>query len=327
MTDLGMSLAGSPAGQKLKSYWNRPGGKFGTIVGLGLLGWIGWKVVPILTTIVWNYVNFGIAAAIALALTYALSHRSLRLSFFYLYEILMKKLVGVVITLDPFIIAADYIKDMVKDRAKLFAKLSDLEGQKESADNTSKEWERERAAETNIALRAREQGNIMAAENAERQVGRLTEFITNFAPLRNDLTKLSLRLQDIYNKSKYTIEDAEKELDAKKRYYNAMTTGRNAVFSALRIFEGDPQKKLLVAQSMDYLKDDLAAKRADMRLAMRVVDDFVEKIDLTNATYEAEGIKQIEQLAQDQNFKLNLTGTPTARPVVQAPAQYADLLE
>lgn len=316
-------------GQKLKSYWNRPGGKFGTVVGLAALGWIGWKVVPILTTIVWNYVNFGIAAATALVLTYALSHRTLRLSLFYAYEILMKKLAGVVIQMDPFVISEDLIESMHKDREKLLRKTVELEGQKESANATIKGWEKERAAEANVALRAREAGNALAAGNAERQVGRLTGFIENFKPLRNDLEKLSTKLQQIYDRSFYTIEDAEKQLQSQRAYYNAMTTGRNAIFSALQIFKGDPEKKLLAQQSMDFLKEDLALKRADIRLAMKTTDEFVNKIDLTNATYEAQGIEVIEQLAMAENFQLNTTGSGRGvAPVIKAPAnEYADLLK
>jgi hypothetical protein len=32
--------------QQLKSYWNRPGGKFGVLAGLGILAAIGYYVLP-----------------------------------------------------------------------------------------------------------------------------------------------------------------------------------------------------------------------------------------------------------------------------------------
>ena len=117
--------------QKLKSYWERPGGKFGVLIGIGLLGAIAYYVLPILTIIVWNTTNFGIALASLGVFLYCITHRKLRLSFYYFYEILMKKLVGIVIELDPFIIAEDYIKDMEKQREKLYEQSIEVDAQKE----------------------------------------------------------------------------------------------------------------------------------------------------------------------------------------------------
>ena len=49
--------------EKLKSYWSRPGGKFGTVIGiLGVIA-VGYFVLPILTSVVWNTINFALACA------------------------------------------------------------------------------------------------------------------------------------------------------------------------------------------------------------------------------------------------------------------------
>src|SRR5687768_17108166 len=119
------------SGQKLKSYWNRPGGKFGIFIGLGLLVLAGYYVIPVLTKVVWNTLNFGIALVCLGVFLYCVTHRKLRLSLFYLYEWLMKKLVGVVIELDPFLIAEDYIEDMEEQREKLYKQSIDVDAQKE----------------------------------------------------------------------------------------------------------------------------------------------------------------------------------------------------
>ena len=36
---------GDSKDNKIKSYWNRPGGKIGTILGLGILGTIGYFLI------------------------------------------------------------------------------------------------------------------------------------------------------------------------------------------------------------------------------------------------------------------------------------------
>ena len=113
--------------QKLKSYWNRPGGKFGILVALGLLGWAGWALLPIFTVIVWNTINFGIAIGCLALFLFLVTNKKLRLSAFYLWEILMRKLVGIVIELDPFVIADDDIKDMSSQREKLLEQATNVD--------------------------------------------------------------------------------------------------------------------------------------------------------------------------------------------------------
>ena len=71
--------------QKLKSYWDRPGGKVGVILGLGIIALVGYYVLPILSTIVWNTLNFGIALVSLGVFLYCVTHRKLRLAFFYFY--------------------------------------------------------------------------------------------------------------------------------------------------------------------------------------------------------------------------------------------------
>lgn len=316
--------------EKLKSYWNRPGGKFGTIALIGLLGAAGFYLIPILTTIVWNLVNFGIACACAAVLTYCLSHRTLRLSAFYFYEILMKGLVGLVWKIDPFVIADDLIKDMKKDREKLRTQLIDIDGEKERIAMKIAEKERDMQKQINQAKVQREQGNTMGVGNSMRQESRLRDFIRQLTPIKDSLEKVGNHLKKVYDSSKYLIEDAENELEIKKDLYVSVTKGNNGLQRALRLLDGDPEKKLLAAQSMEYLKNDIAGKVANIKLAMHTTSEFVAKIDLENATYEMEGLARLEQLTIDENFRL----TPgaemvpaTARTVV-TPVQsaYKDLI-
>ena len=72
--DTNVFPSASGAEQKMKSYWNRPGGKIGTILGLGILGVAGYFLVPILVAITWNFVNLAIALAVAFALFMFLSN-------------------------------------------------------------------------------------------------------------------------------------------------------------------------------------------------------------------------------------------------------------
>jgi phosphate uptake regulator len=292
-------------GQQLKAYWKRPGGKFGTLAGVGLLVTAGYYVLPILTSVVWNTFNFGMALAALGIFLYAVTHRKLRLGLFYFYEILMKKLVGVVIELDPFIVAEDYIDDMMDEREKLYKQATDVDTQKEKIHLKIKEKEVEISKLMSKAHAAKERGMMQELGNTTRQIGRLKEYILQLTPIHENLTRIGDYLTNIHKNSAYLIEDARNELELKKDLFKSVTSGNRALTSALKIFKGDPEKKLLVEQSMEFLKEDIASKLANMKKAISYSSDFMKSIDLDNATYEKEGLRMLDQFNIDNAFTLS----------------------
>lgn len=289
---------------KLKSYWDRPGGKFGMLIGIGLIGLIGYYVMPILSAIVWNTLNFSIGLVCLGIFLYCVTHRKLRLSLFYLYEIIMKKLVGIVIELDPFIIAEDYINDMEEQRETLYKQSVEVDGQKEKIQMKILEKEKEMNKMMARAQAAKDNQMLPELGNATRQIARINEYIKQLAPIRDSLAKIGDYLTKVHKNSGYLIEDARNELDLKKDLYKSVTSGNQALSSALKIFKGDPEKKLMVEQSMEYLKDDIANKLANMKKAISYSTDFMRSIDLDNATYEVQGLKMLETFDSDKELKL-----------------------
>ncbi len=310
--------------QELKSYWSRPGGKFGIIIGLGILVLIGYFVLPILTSIVWNTLNFGIALVCLAIFLYCVTNRKLRLSLFYFYEILMKKLVGIVIELDPFIIAEDYLGDMEEQREKLYKQSIDVDGQKEKINLKIKEKKDEINKLMSKAQVAKEKNMAPELGNATRQIGRLNEYIAQLTPIHENLSRIGDYLTKIHKNSAYLIEDAKNELELKKDLYKSVTSGNQALSSALKIFKGDPEKKLLVEQSMEFLKEDIAGKLASMKKAISYSADFMQSIDLDNATYEKEGLKLLENDNSESTYKL---ASSSLQSNVSSPNNYNDLLK
>ena len=75
---------------------------------------------------------------------------------------------------------------------------------------------------------------------------------------------------------------------------------------------------------MEFLKEDIAGKLANMKKAISYSADFMQSIDLDNATYEKEGLKLLESVNPESGYKLNASTSQT----VNAPVtNYNDLLK
>ena len=64
----------------------------------------------------------------------------------------------------------------------------------------------------------------------------------------------------------------------KKDLYKSVTSGNKALSSAMKIFNGDPEKKMLVEQSMEFLKEDIAGKLANMKKAISYSTPYGAKV-------------------------------------------------
>ena len=297
-----------------KSYWSKPEGKIGTIFGLLALGAIGYYLLPILTTIVWNTVNFGIALVVAFLLYYVfVADKRIFLVLKSLYDLFIKSTFGLIFKLDPFLIAEDYILDIEKERDNLYIKIAEVDGQKESLNLKINEKEKEKKKQPDIAAAAQQKNMPMELANATRQISRLDNYIQQITPIKQNLENIGNYLTAVHKNSKYMLEDMKNDLALKKDLYKSVTSGNNALKSALAIFNGDPQKKMLAEQSMEYLKDDIAGKLASMKKAISYSSDFMKSIDLENASFEAEGLRMLEEY-RPEIFTFNPNQDPVILP-------------
>jgi hypothetical protein len=89
---------------------------------------------------------------------------------------------------------------------------------------------------------------------------------------------------------------------------------------------------MMVEQSMEYLKEDIAKKLGSMKKAISYSSDFMKSIDLENATYEVEGLKLLESFDPDTELRLVSSTAPKLPATRPAPgkvdtAYYDDLLK
>ena len=279
-----------------KSYWSKPEGKIGTIFGLLLFGFIGYKVLPYVTTILENWVHFAITLGIAAALFYILVvDRRIYLFLKYIYDWFIKNAFGLVFRLDPFLIAEDYINDIRQERANLEEQIKVVSGQKEETKRTIEDNKREMTSQLNIASAALKKNMPGEMGVATAQAKRLELFVNRLSPIMENLEKIEIYLEAVHTNSGYMLQDMENELNIKKAEYKAVTKGNNALKTAMAAMKGNPDKRQRMEDSMDFLKDDMANKLANMKYAIKQSSTVMKTIDLTQGTMEAEGLKMLQE--------------------------------
>ena len=295
-----------PGDQKLKSYWNRPGGPVKVIAAVAGLGAVGYWALPFLTAIVWNTINFGIACGAGFLFFLLVTNKPLRLRIQAIWDILMKYTLGLIIQWDPFILAEDQILDMKKQREKVNDLLTDEVGkEKQRIQMTMAEKQKElMKCKNTVDAGKGKTGYEGIVGNAANQAQRCDEFIKALTPIYEDLCKTYNYLSTIYEKSAYMILDAEQELETKKQLFRAVTAGSKALNAAVKLFKGDPEKQLMAEQAMSMLKDDIAQKVSRMKRAISCTSEYMKSIDLETASAQQGGMKFLENFDPEKEFKL-----------------------
>jgi hypothetical protein len=288
-----------------KSYWDRPDGKVGIIAGVCLLGYAGLKLLPILTAIVWNTINFGIALGVGFALFMIVSNKKFRLSMGYLYQLFFKKLTGFVIELDPFIIAETYIQNMIKEQVNLKNKLSELLGQREDlskAINDNKtELDRNQAR-----YKVGEKNNDeVVMQTAAAEIGQISTTNNSLIDKLNNIDIIADVLDKMDKNSTIVIKNAQSSLKHTKREYYLLLKANSALNSALSIINGDPDEREMLERSAEAVQMTMSNELAKMKQGIKQSNEYLKQVNLNRAVDVEVGKKIIQELQASQQIPMN----------------------
>jgi hypothetical protein len=291
--------------QKVKAYWNRPGGPFKIFAALTAFCAVGWFALPFLTTVVWNTINFGIACGALGLLLFLVTNKRLRLAVQSVWDILMNNTFGVIFVWDPFVLWRLDIKDMEETREKARQQAIDVDTQKESiqAKINEKKGEMEHLLAKGQAAKKNKMMDDLGL--ISEQISGYRDYITQLTPMLNNLSKISIFLDKFDKNAGRTIEAAKTKLGLRMDLYKSTTAGNKAINSTLRFFKGDPEKRALLEQSADAYRQDISSKLANMKKAISLSADYMRSIDLDKAASEEQGLKMLDAMDQDTAFSLN----------------------
>lgn len=305
----------SPPDMKPKSFWSRPEGVTGMIFLSGLViggGYLFMKALPIITELVQNTLYLGLMLMALAALVYVVLDPKTRNLIGYMYKSVMRWITGLFVQIDPIGILKSYVEDLQDNLGKMSKQIGVLKGQMRKMKTMIEENDKEINNSLAIARKAKELGQDGQVVLNTRKAARLKENNEKFQVLYNKMTVMTRVLTKMYQNSEILLEDTKDQVMVKEQERKMIRTSHSAMRSAMSVISGDPDKRAMFDMAMENIAEDVANKVGEMERYMELSANFMNSIDLQNATFEDQGMRMLEQwekestsfLLGDDKFKL-----------------------
>jgi len=249
------------------------------VVGLTILGFAGWFLLPILLTIAWNIVSLGIAAG-ALLLMYIVG-MTIGKRLHYIIEFLAKITLGWLVEFDEFRLQEMQIEDAEKETENMLKEKAKVEGKYNELSASlieKKKLQAEAMAITQNSRASQEQ-----IEDAQGDIVRAQTYIDTIGPMVQDLQTIIQFGTDTYKIIKKRIKTAKADLQGSKDLFTSVNAGAAALGSAQRAFFGNTQLNTDADFAKQKVKEKIAFSIGQMRTSMEVLTSASNEQNLHDA--------------------------------------------
>lgn len=281
-----------------KSFWERPEGKTGLIIGSVLLFLLGFVLVANLGALV-NFMNSAIGLAVTLAglagVVYMVLDPKMRNLVGYMYKSAMRWITGLFINMDPVAILKGYVDDLKTKQRQMNQQVNQLRGQMHKLNEVIVTNKREIENNLTLASKAKENNAESQVILKTRKAGRLQESNIKLEELHKKMGMMYRVLSKMYENATILIEDITDQVALKEQELKAIKASHTAMNSAMSIIKGDPDKRAMFEDAMEAIANDVAMKVGEMDRFMDLSANFMNSIDLQNGIFEEEGLRMLEQ--------------------------------
>lgn len=286
-----------------KTFWQKPEGTTGKILmGAGILVGVfaTWTYLPIITAwlamVLANTFTACLFGAGTLAITSPIWNSKVRALTGYMLRSVLRGITKFFVEIDPIGILKNYVEDLRKYLAVMDKQLENLWGQITRLRRDIAENKAEAAHSLALAGVAQKQGKKAAFVLNARNKGRLEE---SNVTLQTMLTKLR-------EASDVMVQDMTADVRVKEKERKAILAAYGALTSAKKILSGDPDKRALFDQAMEFLAEDYANKVGEIDQFMKVSQGFIEGVDLENGVFEQSALDALTKQLDEKTEQLLL---------------------
>lgn len=290
--------------RKKKSFWSKPEGVTGAIFLIAIVALLGWLAITVGVGLWSSVIGKAIILGVLGVVAFMGVDNKTRTLISYMYQNVMRKITGIFITIDPIGILKNYISDLESNLKKMGKQIGGLKGQMRKIKTMVEENNREIENNMIIAKKAKQIGQESQLVLASRKAARLKESNTKYVALHKKMAVLYKVLTKMYSNSEILLEDTKDQVKVKEQEYKAIKASNSAMKSAMSIIKGDPDKRAMFDQTMEYLADDVSNKMGEMEQFMDMSSDFMNSIDIQNGVFEEKGLKMLEEYEKKSTLLL-----------------------
>jgi hypothetical protein len=300
--------------ESTKSFFQRPEGKTGAIVGLLLAiagGMALFTVLPAIILLLENTLYATFLAGSLAFIVFLISDKKVRALASYGYKAVMRAITGFIVEIDPIGILKGYLSDLKDSLGNMDKSIANLAGQIRKLKNLIDKNEEERQHSLMMVEQAKnktEMKNVFILQ--ARQAGRLQKSNLTLQGLLNKMEMLKRVVSKMREAAVFMIQDIGGEVEVKSQERAAIQAGYSAFTSAKKIIAGESDQRELFDQAMEKLADDYAMKVGEIENFMEMSDGFIKGVDLENGVYEADALVQLDEW-EKKSSQLLLMGDST----------------
>lgn len=281
-----------------RSFWSRPEGKTGAILGVGIIGLVGWglyKVLPYAISVVSNLLYLSLLTIAFGALMYVIFDPQFRTIVWYMYRSLMRAITGIFVTIDPIGIVKNYIKNLRERLLVLSEQISLVKQQIRAVDQMIEQNKKEVDDSLSLMSAAKKAGNQKVVVFQSRKAGRRSESTMSLQKMKVSLEKVYRVLLKLAENAELIADDKEDEVKQKEREFKAMKASRSALRSAIGVLKGDPDKMDIFEQAMEHMTNEVALAYGEIDTFLDSSRGFLDSLDLQSMSFEEDGLKMLEE--------------------------------
>lgn len=292
---------------KAKTFFQRPEGKAGLLVGAGLLigaGYLFITYLPVLISLAANTLYLAGMLLVLGVLVYMVLDPKMRNLIWYMYKSVMRTITGWFVQIDPIGILKSYIEDLENNLKKMGSQIGNLKGQMRKLQNIMEQNTASIDMNMKMASKAKEMEKDQHMVLSSRKAARLSDTNEKYQVLYTKMEILYRILTKMYSNSEILLEDTRDQVKVKQQERDAIRASHSAMKSAMNIISGNSDKRAMFDQAMESIADDVAMKVGEMERFMEVSTNFMDSIDLQNAVFEEDGMKMLEQWEKESTLLL-----------------------